>query len=249
MERLLILKQKKFWKATIVNAIYILLFLLATWSFLQFIGKSTQKLQQTELFKLSITEPAQVMQHSDAILSAAPVANRIYTEWAIITTAYYLVTALLFATFHGKTSSILLNNMSLTKKEFFEFIKFSLKLFAIILIVLLGTIFLSKTNATPYIFIIIAPTLYLLALNVSAQTLKNKTPFLKTLVEAITKIPKTITLFLASIITLIILIGLTGYLFSKIGINTTNVILIAITDFALFTIWTTWMTNATLEAA
>ncbi|MBI4142000.1 hypothetical protein HY484_03690, partial [Candidatus Woesearchaeota archaeon] len=81
---------------------------------------------------------------------------------------------------------------------------------------------------------------YLLILAASAQTLIHKTTFLR----AITKnsLHKIVPRFIISIIILIVLITITGYLLTKVQPK------IAITTNAVLAIiWTTWMANETLK--
>ncbi|MBI4140428.1 hypothetical protein HY485_01180 [Candidatus Woesearchaeota archaeon] len=242
MNELAILKEKRFWKAALINTTFIIIFLTATFGYMFLFKQTTQKMQQTEFMKLTLQNAEDVLKHNNEIIATTPVINKIYAEWTIETLAYAIIIATAFAFFHGNTLSVLHNNKWLNKKEFKQFLGFSFKFFALAFAVLVGLILFTKTKAIQFTLISATIIFYLLSLAMSAATIIHKTTFIKTLAKnSVLKIlPRTII----SMLVTIILMTITGYLSTAI-LKQPKIALA--TNTALIIIWTTWMAQTSLK--
>lgn len=240
--KIIFLKEKKFWKAALINTAFITIFLTATFGYMLLFRQTTQKIQQTDFTKLELKDAEDVLKYRNEIIATAPVINKIYAEWTAETLAYAIIIATAFTCFNGNTLSMLYNNRYLTKKELKQFFGFSFKFFALAFAIMIGLAFFTKTKAIEFTLIGAITIFYLLSLTMSAETIMHKTTFIKTIAKnSLLKIlPKAIL----SAVVIIVLMTLTGYLSATI-LKQPKIALI--TNTAIIIIWTTWMAQTSLK--
>lgn len=236
-------EQKKFWKATLINAAFIAIIIMLTTTYLFLIGQSLKRLEQTEFIKLKITEPAEIMQHTKELLKTTPAINRIYAEWSIQTIAYFALTVITHAIFYGNTLGILNKNKFLNKQELKKFSKQSAIIIGLAFAVLLLIILTGKTK-TMIAFLALAATIfYLLITIISAAIVSAQKTFFENITVALQGIRFFILRFLAGFFTFLIAL----FLLAKIFIQINSIAMPILATITLI-IWTTWTAQIALRA-
>ena len=237
MNKLIIFRTEIFWKAALMNALFIVLLIASTSLYLSSIEYPVAKLEKTEFMQLKITNPEELAHYSDEILQTKPVIVQIYIKWILETIAYIFSITLLVIFLQGNVINLFVNKKLLMGKELKNFAKFAVQ-FTITTFIILITIFLvSKTFIVAHVIFTLIMLFYFIGVLIGSAVIKKqqilKTRFL---------IKSFITKFLSS--TLITL--LTAAIIVNVSLKTIPATLYLILPISI--IWKTWVENLAVQS-
>jgi len=243
MQEFTIFSQKNFWKACILNTIFLAVMIALFYTYINLVFYSLQKIEQTDFIKLQIKDPTELMKHTREILSTTPTLNKIYAELSIETIIFYLAITTAFSLLKGNVFSILKNNRLMKKTELKRFAANSSILIMTSLMILIATILLTQTKFVAMFSGINAAILFVLIELTGAATITKQTKTIKSIAESLSGLKFWTIRFIASSAIFILLISfITGGLYGR----ATKTLFLIIP--VIFIILATWLTEQSLRA-